>query len=145
AFCTKFPCGIRLHMNYKVTNRFNTKWFVVLFFSTLTYNFCYSQDSTKKLTVISKWNDFKREVKADTSKRMIELKSLMPNIVYDLRYASTNNFMHRLMYPVNTHNTYLRSPVAHALAQVQHELNEKGLGLKIFDAYRPYAVTVKFW
>ena len=76
---------------------------------------------------------------------MVELKSLMPNIVYDLRYATTNNFMHRLMYPSNTNKTFLRLPVAHALAKVQHELNEKGLGLKIFDAYRPYSVTEKFW
>jgi len=28
---------------------------------------------------------------------------------------------------------------------VQKELNENGVGLKIFDAYRPYSVTVKFW
>ena len=132
-------------MNYKVTNRFNTKWLAILFFSTLTYNFCYTQDSTKKLTVISKWSEYKREVKTDSSKQMIELKSLMPNIVYDLRYATTNNFMHRLMYPTGTNNTFLRSPVAHALTKVQHELNEKGLGLKIFDAYRPYSVTEKFW
>jgi D-alanyl-D-alanine dipeptidase len=132
-------------MYYKVTNRFNTKWLVILFFSTLTYNFCYTQDSTKKLSITNKWNDYKKEVKADSTKQMIELKSLMPNIVYDLRYATTNNFMHRLMYPANTNKTFLRLPAAHALARVQHELNEKGLGLKIFDAYRPYSVTEKFW
>ena len=28
---------------------------------------------------------------------------------------------------------------------MQLKLNEMGLGLKIFDAYRPYAVTEKFW
>src|ERR1043166_7586618 len=76
---------------------------------------------------------------------MIELKSLMPNIVYDLRYATTNNFMHRLMYPANTRNTFMRQPAVAALQKVQAELNRKGMGLKIFDAYRPYAVTVKFW
>src|ERR1044072_5922364 len=127
-------------MDYKVTNRFNTKWLAILFFSTLTYNFCYTQDSTRKLSVTNKWSEYKKEVKADSSKQMIELKSLMPNIVYDLRYATTNNFMHRLMYPANTNKTFLRLPVAHALATVQYELNEKGLGLKIFDAYRPYFV-----
>ncbi|HTE12089.1 MAG TPA: M15 family metallopeptidase, partial [Chitinophagaceae bacterium] len=41
--------------------------------------------------------------------------------------------------------TYLRLPAAKALAQVQKELNEKGMGLKVFDAYRPYSVTEKFW
>jgi len=132
-------------MIYKVTNRFNTKCFAILIFSTLTYNFCSSQETDKKLNITSKWNEYKKEVKADSSKKMIELKSLMPNIVYDLRYATTNNFMRRLMYPANTNKTFLRSPVAYALSNVQHELNGKGLGLKIFDAYRPYSVTVKFW
>ncbi|MBK5271832.1 MAG: M15 family metallopeptidase, partial [Bacteroidia bacterium] len=41
--------------------------------------------------------------------------------------------------------TFLRQPVVAALQKVQQELNEKGLGLKIFDAYRPYSVTRKFW
>src|SRR5262245_29009631 len=114
----------------KFTNSCYNLLFTILIFSTLTYNFCYSQVTDKKLNITSKWNEYKREVKSDPSKQMVELRSLMPNIMYDLRYASTNNFMHRLMYPANTNKTFLRSPVAHALAEVQQELNEKGLGLK---------------
>lgn len=34
---------------------------------------------------------------------------------------------------------------ADSLATVQQELNKKGSGLKIFDAYRPYSVTEKLW
>jgi D-alanyl-D-alanine dipeptidase len=49
------------------------------------------------------------------------------------------------MYPAGTTTTFLRLPAVKALQKVQQELNEKGLGLKIYDAYRPYAVTVKFW
>jgi zinc D-Ala-D-Ala dipeptidase len=84
-------------------------------------------------------------VKADSNKQMIEIKSVIPNIVYDLRYASDKNFMRRNMYPTKTNYSFLRLPVVLALAQVQKELNEKGLGLKIYDAYRPYSVTEKFW
>src|ERR1700712_5790367 len=84
-------------------------------------------------------------VKADSNKQMVEIKSLIPNIVYDLKYASDKNFMRRNMYPAKTRYTFMRLPAAKALAQVQKELNEKGMGLKIFDAYRPYAVTEKFW
>ena len=76
---------------------------------------------------------------------MIELKTLIPGIIYDLRYATVNNFMRRLMYPAGTRETYLRLLPAKALLRVQSELNLKGYGLKIYDAYRPYAVTVKFW
>ena len=88
---------------------------------------------------------FRTITMADSNKRMIELKTLIPNIVYELRYATTNNFVKRAMYPVTTNCTFLRSPAAMALRNVQTELNTQGLGLKIFDAYRPYSVTVKFW
>src|SRR4051812_30308091 len=76
---------------------------------------------------------------------MISLKSSVPLLVFDLRYATTNNFMHRRMYPAKTTDTYLRLPAVKALLQVQQELNKKSLGLKVFDAYRPYSVTKKFW
>ncbi len=93
----------------------------------------------------NKWDDYQKQVKKDSLKRMVELKTLIPGIVYDLRYATVNNFMRRLMYPAGTNTTYLRLPAAIALKKVQAELSNVGLGLKIYDAYRPYAVTVKFW
>jgi zinc D-Ala-D-Ala dipeptidase len=95
--------------------------------------------------VTSHWNKYMLQVKRDSTKRMVELKSMIPDIVYDLRYASTNNFMHRLMYPLHTTHTFMRLPAVLALQQVQQELKSKGLGLKIFDAYRPFSVTVQFW
>jgi D-alanyl-D-alanine dipeptidase len=70
---------------------------------------------------------------------------MVPGLVYDLRYATTNNFMKRLMYPAGTNITFMRLPAVKAMQQVQQELNKSGLGLKIFDAYRPFSVTVKFW
>ncbi|MFL5741981.1 MAG: M15 family metallopeptidase [Flavisolibacter sp.] len=75
---------------------------------------------------------------------MMELKSLVPGLRYDLRYATTNNFTGKKLYSEGNH-TYLRLPVARALQEIQIELNEKGLALKIFDAYRPYSVTEKMW
>lgn len=95
--------------------------------------------------VTTKLSDYYRQVRDDSAKQMVELKSRIPGLVYDLRYATTGNFMRRLMYPAGTSRTFLRSPAASALRQAQHELAEKGLGIKIFDAYRPYSVTVKFW
>lgn len=76
---------------------------------------------------------------------MIELKTMVPGLVYELRYAGRNNFMNRKMYPRNTRNTFMRLPAARALAEVQQKLNSQGYGLKIWDAYRPYSVTEKFW
>jgi D-alanyl-D-alanine dipeptidase len=88
---------------------------------------------------------YQQIIHGDSSKRMVELKKLMPGIVYDLRYGTNNNFMHRPMYSPPPHTTFLRLPAAQALAKIQKELSSKGYGLKIFDAYRPYSVTVAFW
>ena len=95
--------------------------------------------------IINNTKAFTKTIQQDSLKEMAELKKLVPFIVYDLKYAGENNFMKRRMYPKKTKETYLRIPAARALANVQQELKEKGYGLKIFDAYRPYTITVKFW
>jgi len=97
------------------------------------------------ITTINTKNEYRALVKKDSNNAMIALRSYIPGIVYELRYASTNNFMKRPMYPKNTRSTYMRLPAAVALKQVQEELNRNGIGLKIWDAYRPYSVTVDFW
>lgn len=133
-------------MRNKLRKGFYSLPWVLLIFSTLPALVSYAQDTGyTRPPVTGKWDDYKRQVKADPAKKMIELKSLIPGIVYDLRYATTNNFMHRLMYPAGTRQTFLRKNAAEALLKVQQELNQGGMGLKIFDAYRPYSVTVKFW
>lgn len=105
-----------------------------------------AQDSAyTRPPLVNKLEDYRRQVKLDSSKQLAELKQLIPGIVYDLRYATVNNFMKRLMYPAGTRVTFLRLPAARALARVQEELRARGIGLKIYDAYRPYAVTVRFW
>jgi D-alanyl-D-alanine dipeptidase len=137
---------LQVNMKNKLIKRKQIPWWLVFILLTANFYTIYAQDSiTSKPPVTHKWKDYKKQVKADDTKKMVELKTKIPAIVYDLRYATTNNFMNRLMYPENTTVTFLRIPAADALANVQQELNALGLGLKIFDAYRPYSVTVKFW
>jgi D-alanyl-D-alanine dipeptidase len=95
--------------------------------------------------VINKVPEYQLTVRNDSAKKMVDLQKFVPGIVYDLRYATTNNFTHLQMYTPATRHTFMRLPAARALATVQKELNARGYGLKIFDAYRPYGVTVKFW
>ncbi|MEI9911694.1 MAG: hypothetical protein WDO71_19795 [Bacteroidota bacterium] len=59
---------------------------------------------------------------------MVELRSSIPGLVYDLRYAGANNFIQVQVYPDDTHETFLRLPAVKALAKVQQQLNKKGLG-----------------
>ncbi len=49
------------------------------------------------------------------------------------------------MYPKGINYTFLRREPATAICIIQRILAEKGLGLKIWDAYRPYSVTQAFW
>jgi zinc D-Ala-D-Ala dipeptidase len=97
------------------------------------------------LTVLFDKNEFLIEVKNDSSKAMIELRQLMPNLKYELLYATNKNFTKQRMYPKGTTHTFLRLPAARALSAVQRDLNARGYGIKIWDAYRPYSVTVAFW
>ena len=102
----------------------------------------------KKIVIlkpIKEKSSFYHLVERDTLQTMVELKSLIHNLQYELRYASKDNFTGKRMYPRNTHTTYLRLKPAIALAKVAEDLKEKGLGIKIWDAYRPYCTTVRFW
>jgi D-alanyl-D-alanine dipeptidase len=96
------------------------------------------------LPVISNVKTYVHEIQRDSNCKLIELKSLIPTIEYDLKYATTDNFMHRKIYSSDEY-TFLRLPAAKALLEVQTVLKQEGVGLKIWDAYRPYSVTEKFW
>src|SRR5207253_7510589 len=66
-----------------------------------------------------------------------------PQIVIDLKYSTKNNFTHRVLY--ENADALVRLPAALTLKKINAELNTKGLGLKIFDAYRPYMATKNMW
>jgi D-alanyl-D-alanine dipeptidase len=74
---------------------------------------------------------------------LVELVKLDSTIRLDLRYASSNNFMGRPMY--GSARAFLQRPAADALVRVHRALRHRGLGLTIFDAYRPWRVTKQFW
>jgi zinc D-Ala-D-Ala dipeptidase len=89
------------------------------------------------------YRNYVLSVKADPKKELINLAEFIPGIVLDIRYATTNNFTGERIY--NLSKAYARKPVAEALKKVHQDLKPLGLGLKIFDAYRPYKATVKFY
>lgn len=101
--------------------------------------------SGQKPPTISKISQYRASIKEHPVKHMKELKKVIPSIKYDLVYATDHNFMKQAMYPKRTSITFLRSDAAAALQAIQNELGRKGLGLKIFDAYRPWSVSKKFW
>jgi D-alanyl-D-alanine dipeptidase len=95
------------------------------------------------LVMISTPERYHQSVKENAANQLVNLKKALPGVVLDIRYATTNNFTRQIIYP--SAEAYLRKPAAEALQQIRKELNATGIGLKIYDAYRPYAVSLQFF
>ncbi|MGY6216493.1 M15 family metallopeptidase [Methylolobus aquaticus] len=74
---------------------------------------------------------------------LVELVTLDPTIKLDVRYATVNNFIGRAVYPEG--RVFLQRPAAEALVRVHRALQSEGLGLLVYDGYRPWSVTKVFW
>lgn len=74
---------------------------------------------------------------------LVELIKLDKTIKLDIRYARSDNFVGRPVY--TEARAFLQRPAAEALLQVHQQLKKQGLGLAIFDGYRPWTVTKLFW
>lgn len=74
---------------------------------------------------------------------LVDLAKLDARLRFDIRYASTRNFMGAAFY--REERAFLQRPAADALRQVADDLWQQGYGLIIYDAYRPWFVTNMFW
>lgn len=74
---------------------------------------------------------------------LIELITLDPTIKLDIRYATDNNFVGKTVYPEA--RAFLQKPAAKRVVEVHNKLKKQGLGLVIFDGYRPWSITKLFW
>lgn len=74
----------------------------------------------------------------------VYLLDLEPSIKIELRYFSNNNFIGQPIDGYHRSTIILSKPTALALQKVQSALEKKGLGLKIFDAYRPQRAVNHF-
>ncbi|HFA50985.1 MAG TPA: hypothetical protein ENJ95_18395 [Bacteroidetes bacterium] len=72
-----------------------------------------------------------------------EVVRLAPSIRLDLRYATDNNFVKTKMY--DCPRCFLRPDVARAVIAAHKILQKKGLGLKMYDCYRPRPIQWKLW
>jgi D-alanyl-D-alanine dipeptidase len=73
----------------------------------------------------------------------VDLAALDPTIRLDVRYATPANFLGTALYPEA--RALLRLEVARALVRAHRGLAAEGLGLVVFDAYRPWSVTKRMW
>jgi zinc D-Ala-D-Ala dipeptidase len=81
---------------------------------------------------------------ANAEPSLVDVQSVDPTIMVDLRYAGNNNFLRHPLYPQGM-RARLRPEVAAALSTAQKTLRQFQYGLKIWDAYRPVSVQTKLW
>ena len=83
-------------------------------------------------------------LEANAGSPLVDIQSVDPTIVVELRYAGRNNLVGYPLYPRGT-CALARPEVASGLAVAQAFLRRYQFGLKIWDAYRPVAVQEKLW
>lgn len=72
-----------------------------------------------------------------------DIHLLDESIVLDMRYATENNFVEEKMYECG--RCFLRPEVAQKVVKVHRRLQTRGLGLKMFDCFRPRPIQWKLW
>ncbi len=81
--------------------------------------------------------------KVDQAQKMVNLRTFIPNVRIDCMYATDRNFTGKVIY--KEPKCYLLKEVAEQLKKVQAELNKKGLGILVWDAYRPMEAQKRLW
>lgn len=77
------------------------------------------------------------------SDEFLNVLTIDPNIIIDLRYATTNNFTHQKIYDFTT--AIARTNTVKKLGLAAKLLEQQGYRLKIWDAYRPVAAQAKLF
>lgn len=75
---------------------------------------------------------------------LVEVKALIPDAVVDLRYATSDNFMKKQVYPADARCLLLERS-AKMLKAAADALRAQGFRLRLYDCYRPHAVQFELW
>jgi D-alanyl-D-alanine dipeptidase len=70
-----------------------------------------------------------------------DVRAVDPTIAVDVRYATPNNFTGAPLPGYEANRVFLHREAAAALGRVQARLRTGGLGLRVFDGYRPVRAT----
>jgi D-alanyl-D-alanine dipeptidase len=100
--------------------------------------------ATRPPTVAPPVNTAETEIAPDAvaDSLLTDVRTLDSSIVVDLRYATRNNFTGAPLPGYLANRAFLRREAAAALSRVQRDLRPQGLGLKVYDGYRPVRATL---
>jgi len=74
----------------------------------------------------------------------VDAATVVDGLVLDMRYFSEHNFVGEKIDGYESPRCLLSAQAANALAGVQRRLAPRGLGLKVFDCYRPQRAVAHF-
>jgi zinc D-Ala-D-Ala dipeptidase len=104
--------------------------------------------STKQITNSSLAPEKKKDAVppsvSNSAAGFTELSKVNGGIITDIKYATTDNFTKKQIYPCG--KCYLRPLAAAKIKIAQEKLKSKyGYGLKMFDCYRPRPAQQRLW
>lgn len=95
--------------------------------------------SCKSQTIVTAIN--KKPTLSDTS--FVNLKDYSKDFVYDMKYATSDNFLKVKVYDCD--ECFLRLKTVKALINANAEFLKKGFKIKLFDCYRPLDIQKRMW
>lgn len=75
---------------------------------------------------------------------LVDVRSVVPDAVIDLRYATTNNFVGQQLYPADA-RCLVHESLADGLAKAAEFLRRNNGRLVFWDCYRPHDVQVRMF
>lgn len=103
-----------------------------------------SNDSIKKESIvenISKDKMMEKTALDDTT--FVNLKDYSQDFVYDMKYATEDNFLKAKVY--DCAECYLRLKTVKALVEANNSFMKQGYKIKLFDCYRPLEIQKRMW
>jgi D-alanyl-D-alanine dipeptidase len=100
-----------------------------------------------KITVISfliLFGAFSFQTSTDLPEGFVYAQDVIPDLDVELRYATTNNFVGDTIDGYRANRLIITKETAAALKNIQHELQEQNLCLKVYDGYRPQRAVNHF-
>jgi D-alanyl-D-alanine dipeptidase len=96
-----------------------------------------------KLPITHHKKELRQQCDSNSLLQIMNLETLIPVLKKDIRYATPNNFTGKILYP--SEGLFMRKEAAEKLVQVADSLKKLDLAIVVYDAYRPYAATLKMW
>lgn len=91
----------------------------------------------------TKSNELLDITKEKDSNAFVNLKNYSNDFVFEMKYATADNFLKEKVYPCE--ECFLRAKTVKALLEANKAFLEKGYHIKIYDCYRPKAIQKKMW